>query len=102
MKHGKIPKHINMLAVRIAGADSHLMKKEEFYSPQPVLLLMIFTEVSGGDKIYLPIVYLLWMLEQENASGIFNLYIMIYGTGTYLPRRYWLQLKKKPARMTPA
>src|SRR6187431_1234461 len=98
MRHGKIRKHINILVALIAGAVSHLMKREEFYLHQPVLLLMIFMGVNEKGKISLPIVYLPWMLKPGNANGIFNLYIMIYGIGICPHRPYWLQLKKTERR----
>ena len=50
MKHGKIRKHINILAALIAGAVLPLMKKEEFYLHQLVLLLMIFMVVKEKGK----------------------------------------------------
>jgi hypothetical protein len=63
MKHGKIRKHINILVAQIAGVVSRLMKGKEFYSHQPVLLLMIFMVANEEDKTYLPIVYWHWMLK---------------------------------------
>src|SRR5258705_13908381 len=87
MKHGMIKKRIKILVVPMPGPVSVLMKKKEFCFHQLALLLMIFMVVKERGKIFLPIVCLHWMPIQENASGIFKQYIMMYRTEICQRRR---------------
>ena len=69
----------------IGGANSWAvfpwMKKEESYLHRRDQRLLIFMVAEGKDKICLQIVYSHLMQQRENASGIFNLFIMMYGIG---------------------
>src|SRR4030095_5745582 len=94
MKHGMIKMLIKILVAPMHGPALVLMKKKEFCLLQRVLPHMIFMEVKELVKTFLLIVYLHWMLIQENVFGIFKRCIMMCGIGIYRQHQWSLTLKR--------
>src|ERR1700712_590714 len=87
MTPGRIPLLINMLAAPMRGAALVSIKKEELFLPVPVLHRMIFLAVKDLAMIFLVIAYWHSMLLRASASGIFKVFIMIFGTAIFHLRR---------------
>src|SRR5450432_432898 len=81
--HGPTVTLTNTWAAQMRGAVLVSIKKGESFLPVPVLLLLISTVVKELEIIFLAIALLHWMQPPANASGIFKVFIMIYGTGIF-------------------
>src|SRR6185437_1255498 len=91
MKAGKIKMPGNISVALMPGRALASMRKKEFYLRRSDLLLMIFTGEKEKAMIFLPIVCLRWMPQQERGSGIFKQFITICGTGICPQRPFWLR-----------
>src|SRR5437868_3099371 len=88
MKPGMIKKLINILEEQIPGVALVWMRKEESYLPPPVPPLLTFMVEKELEIIYSPIACWHWMQTLEKRSGIFRMFIMMFGTEIFLLLRH--------------